>query len=292
MARYCFYCGRELEDNEKCDCRMRPGVTGGSGNSSSAGRERAADQSAAREEPKGASSDPFSSGHWQHRQEETPPKRKQKNRPAGAPFYYSRTPADRTRHLQSFLQFFAAPADTMARELSPRWTRSHSIWLAVTIALSGLHYMVLNRSLTALLTGQKVELGAGESLLSWLTGSAFIGLILILFTLTLWLLARFLYRQGGLPFPHALAAGRTSWKYLTLFFLLALPSLFTGGAVYGLVLALMGLVFAVMVHAKQVAALTHLDENRTWQLSYLAIIIFAGILSSVTTLVRMLNLVK
>lgn len=194
--------------------------------------------------------------------------------------------------MQSFLNFFAAPADTMARELSPRWTSSHSIWLSVTVALSGLHYMILNRSLTALISGKKVELTVGESLLSWLTGSAFIALILILFTLTLWLLARFLYRQGGLPFLHSLAAGRTAWKYLTLFFVLALPSLFTGSAVYGLVLVLMGLVFAVMVHAKQVASLTHLDENRTWQLSFLSIIIFAGILSSVTTLVRMLNVVK
>ncbi|NLA95535.1 MAG: hypothetical protein GX838_01645 [Clostridiaceae bacterium] len=292
MARYCFYCGRELEDNEKCDCRTRSGVTGGSRNTSSANREWAADHSAADKEPGRTSSDPFSSGNWQHREENIPPKRKRKNQQDGASSYYSRTPADRARHLQSFLRFFAAPADTMSGELSPHWTRSHSIWLAVTVALSGLHYMVLNRSLTALVTGQGVELSVGESLLSWLTGSVFIGLILILFTLTLWLLARFLYRQGGLPFLHALAAGRTSWKYLTLFFLLALPSLFTGGAVYGFVLALMGLVFAVMVHAKQVAALTHLDENRTWQLSYLAIIIFSGILSSVTTLVRMLNVVK
>ena len=291
MARYCFYCGRELADNERCDCRIRSGVAGESGNAASADRQAAADHSTRGAEAQKDSSASYGPGSWQHRQDAEPPGKKQKNR-KGSTASYGRTPASQVQRLNSFLGFFAAPADTMTRELSPRWTSSHSIWLAVTLALSGLHYMVLNRRLTVLLSGAAPELTVGESLLSWLAGSAFIALILIVFTLTLWLLARLLYRQGGLPFFHALAAGRSAWKYLTLFLLLALPSLFTGAAFYGLILALMGLVFSVMVHAKQVASLTHLDENRSWQLSYLAIIIFSGILSSVTSLVRMLNVVR
>jgi len=291
MAKYCFYCGRQLEDNEKCDCRTRPRVSDKNPDTSSPNREQAP-PSAAREGTGEDRSQTFRSGSWQHRQETEPLKRKSRSRTGGPSATYGSNPADRIRRLQSFLSFFAAPPDTMARELTPYWTRSHSIWLTATIALSGFHYMILNRSLTALLSGEGPKLSLGEALLSWISGSVFMALILILFTLTLWLLARFLYRQGGLPFLHTLAAGRVSWKYLTLFLLLALPSLFTRASVYGLVLVLMGLVFAVMVHARQVASLTRLDENRSWQLSYLAIIIFAGILSSVTSMVQMLKLVR
>lgn len=180
----------------------------------------------------------------------------------------------------------------MKRELSTDWSMPHTFWFSLTIALAGIHYMMLNRNLTALLTGQTAQLSIGTILLSWLTGCGLVALILFLYTLTLWLLARFLYRQGGLPLLHALAAGKIAWQYLTLFFLLALPSLFTGGAIYGLTLALMGLVFAVIVHARQVASMTYLDDNKTWQLVYLSIIFFAGIFSAVTSFARILNIVK
>ena len=105
-------------------------------------------------------------------------------------------------------------------------------------------------------------------------------------------MARFLSRQRSLPFLHTLTLAKSAWKCLSLFLALALPSLFTGGAAYGLILALMGLVFAVMVHARQLAALTYLDENRTWQLTYLSLVVFAGILSSVTVLARMLDVIR
>ena len=188
------------------------------------------------------------------------------------------------------MQFFAAPADTMNRQLSADWQRSHSLWLIAAVILSGIHYLFMNRALTALLTGENPKLTAWDSLLSFLIGTGLVFLVLLLYTLALWLLARFLYRQGGLPFIHALAAGKMAWQYLTLFLLLALPSLFTGGALYGLALALMGLVFSVIVHTRQLARLTRLDENRTWQLAWLSIILFAGILSTVTTLVRLFKL--
>lgn len=290
MARYCFYCGRELEDQEKCDCRNRFGTA-------DAGRQQASGPDPA---PSGStrqnqSTSRQETGSWQHREDPANYRKKQakKTKKRSNPYvHYGQAKAGRTQRLQSLLSFFATPADAMARELSPVWSTSHTAWLSVTLVLSGLHYMTLNRSLSKLLTGGGTEHSLGETLLGWLTGSALVALILLLFSLTLWLLARFLYRQGGLPFVHAIAAGRSSWKYLTLFLLLALPSLFTGGAVYGLVLTLMGLVFAVLVHARQLARLTHLDDNRAWQLAYLSIIIFAGILSSVTSLVQALNLLQ
>ncbi len=291
MARYCFYCGRELEDYEKCDCRNRTYVAGESrgtspppppGPTKAAGHAEQGSGSSGQERPES----------WRYQGKSTPAGAKSYTRQAKRTKSYRKTPADPARTLRSILSFFASPADAMARDLSPGWNPSHTLWFTLTLVLSGLLYSLLNRTFTLLLGGLASQTPLGTLLLSWLTGSALVGLILLLFTLTLWLLSRFLFRQGGLPFLHALAAGKAAWKYLSLFFGLALPSLFTGGAAYGLTLALLGLVFALIVHARQVASLTHLDENRTWQLTYLSLVIFAGILSSVTALARMLDLLQ
>ena len=289
MARYCFYCGRELKDYEKCDCRNRTYVAGeGRGSASTPPPEPAKPQAeyedgASREEPSGGWRYEGETGSTGPRTRESRAKRVASSRT---------TTRDRRQTLLSFFSFFARPADAMAADLSPGWTPSHTLWVSLSLLLSGILYSLFNRSLTVLLGGQAVKIPLGTLLLSWLTGFALVALVLLLYTLTLWLLSRFLFRQGGLPFLHTLTAGKAAWKYLSLFLGLALPSLFTGGAVYGLTLVLMGLVFAVVVHARQVAALTHLDENRTWQLTYLSIIIFAGILSSVTALTRMLDVLR
>ena len=298
MARYCFYCGRELDDYEKCRCRERSRVSGEGYDDTAATpppsrTDRASDSR--RTQTKQATSDPNTSYAWKHQEEPASSKTKTKKRTTSSRDKYKRSPADRAKQAQkfgSFLTFFAAPADSMQRDLSPDWSTSHSLWFSLTIALAGIHYMMLNRSLTAIITGQTAKLSTGAMLLSWLTGTGLVALILLLYALTLWLLARFLFRQGRLPLLHALSAGKIAWKYLTLFLLLSLPSLFTGGAIYGLTLALMGLVFAVIVHARQVASLTYLNDNKTWQLAYLSIIFFAGIFSAVTSFARILNIMK
>ena len=292
MAKYCFYCGRELGDHEKCDCRSRAYVSGEGRNASPPPPPEKAEAGGAAGAGSGSdkrSTD--SSNNWKHREDDPSPrgraKRVKKSRPA-----YGRSPQNRAQLLQSFLHFFSAPADAMAGDRSIRWTRSHTIWFSTCIALSGFLYSLANRYLTQVSGGVSTRNTLGLAFLSWLTGSAFVALILLLFTLTLWLLARFLYRQGGLPFLHTLTVAKSAWKYLILFFVLSLPSFLSEGAPYGLILSLMGLVFAVIVHARQLAALIYLDENRTWQLTYLSLVIFAGILSSVTAMARLLTIVR
>ena len=288
MARYCFYCGRELGDHEKCDCRSRAYVAGERRQAHSPPpKSPGSDKS---KQSRDHSTNP--SQNWKHQAEAPPPQGRTQRVRRQRPVRQKASAQDRARTIQSFLQFFAAPAQAMAGDLSTRWTPSHSLWFSISLALSGFVYSLANRYLTGLSGAVTGDRSLGMALLSWLTGSAFVALILLLFTLTLWLLARFLYRQGGLPFLHALTVAKSAWKYLSLFLALALPSLFTGGAAYGLILALMGLVFAVIIHARQLAALTYLDENRTWQLTYLSLVVFAGILSSVTVLARMLDLVS
>ncbi len=287
MARYCFYCGRELGDHEKCDCRSRAYVAGERRQADPPPKSPGSGKSDKSQDP---ATDP--SQNWKHRADDPPPQGRTQRVKRQRPSRQKPSAQDRARTIQSFLHFFAAPAQAMAGDLATRWTPSHSLWFSISLALSGFVYSLANRYLTRLSGVVSGDRSLWMALLSWLTGSAFVALILLLFTLTLWLLARFLYRQGGLPFLHTLTVAKSAWKYLSLFLALALPSLFTGGAAYGLILALMGLVFAVMVHARQLAALTYLDENRTWQLTYLSLVVFAGILSSVTVLARMLDVIR
>ena len=285
MARYCFYCGRELDDYEKCDCRGRAYVAGENARHAPPEQQQEKGDTGPRPDQRAQQAQ---GSAWQHR-EETPPQRTYQTRPR---YNHRRRPLNVMSLLASFFRFFAHPADSMAAELNPSWDRSHTLWFSLALALSGIHYTILNRSIALILHGTAAPLSIPNALLSWLTGSLLVAIIMLLYALCLWLISRFLYRQRALPFWHTLAVGKSAWKFLILFLALSLPSLFTRGAVYGLVLSLMGLVFAVLVHTKQLAALTSLDDNRTWQLSYLAIVLFAGIFSSVTAMVQMLNLLK
>jgi tetratricopeptide (TPR) repeat protein len=128
--------------------------------------------------------------------------------------------------------------------------------------------------------------------LSWLTGIVVVTIVILLFTLIMWIIARYFFRQRTLPFQHTLAVGKVAWQYLVLFFALSLPSIFSGNSLFGIVLALMGIVFSAMIHARQVASLTHLDDNRKWQFIYLSIIMFAGVFSTIATLSRFISILR
>jgi len=185
-----------------------------------------------------------------------------------------------------------APAHALDKDLDPEWKGSHSIWLAVSSLMGGLHFLTYSRKLTVWLGQEASSHALWESLLAWLAGSVLIALVFLLYTLALWLLSRYLFRQRGLPFPHALAAGKSAWKYASFFFILALPSLYSGAWAYGITLAVMGLVFAVLVQARQTARLTYLDENRGLQLSFLSILVFASLFSAFTSLSRLLTIFR
>lgn len=324
MARYCFYCGRQLEQGEKCHCRERASASDTSyASSSSAWYDTATDRTAdspspgdartrQREQPVGGGTPDATKQRsgtrretWSARRDR---KRREKKEKAAHRAAYERNShargtythpsfgretrrprTDATALAAGFIRFFASPAEVMRQSLGTGWTVSHTCWLASSAVLSGIHYLSLNRLLSASPeTASAVKADFSYFALSWLTGLLAVAAVILVFTLTMWLIARFLYRQRGLPFSHALAVGKVSWQYLTLLLALSLPSLLTGNALFGITLALMGIVFSVLIHARQVASLTRLDENRTWQFVYLSIIMFAGIFSTMAALSRFL----
>ena len=200
---------------------------------------------------------------------------------------YQSTPGQGRQAFARALRFIVAPADTLGNPFADLVNIAYSVaYLAVV--LQDL-YVNLYRWTIFLIAGKMPVLKAGRFILSWLTGSAFVLGIIILYTFTLWLIARFLFRQGNFPFLHALAAGRSAWKYLVIFLLIALPSTLSAGSLYGIILAVIGLVFSIIVHARLVAKLTHLDENRTIQLILLSIFVFAGLCSTATLFFNMMQ---
>ena len=155
MARYCFYCGRELDDYEKCDCRGRSYVAG-ENVTGEPQPEKAQQTYNARQEHTTSSS--YQSA-WQHR-EDAPPKKQPYTRPRRD---YRRQAVHPARAFASFFSFFMRPADSMDRELQPVWDRSHTLWMAASVALSGIHYMMMNRSLASISQGWTTKLSIGEA---------------------------------------------------------------------------------------------------------------------------------
>lgn len=329
MARYCFYCGKELSPGEKCRCRERTYVTSardGTANQNDSDASAAQGYAASGAQngapasgtstsgapetntgATGSTSDASyhssSSKHEQRRAErearrqekarKKQEKRQQRNTGSSYTYRqhsnYQSTPGQGRQAFARTLRFIVAPADTLEETLSPIWSTSHTVWFTLAVTLSGLLYVNLYRWTIFLIAGKMPVLKAGRFILSWLTGSAFVLGIIILYTFTLWLVARFLFRQGNFPFLHALAAGRSAWKYLVIFLLIALPSTLSAGSLYGIILAVIGLVFSIIVHARLVAKLTHLDENRTIQLILLSIFVFAGLCSTATLFFNMMQ---
>ncbi len=322
MARYCFYCGRELGENEKCHCRERSFASSSSYNTAAS---QQADTSAARTAPppdrpetsQQTQSDGSTTANisgkeesarrstWSERRAENRAQREAKKQAKAQrtrqqnryePYRQStarQRRATRAGIISGFIQFFATPAYHMTQALSTKWTLSHTVWLSVAVVLSGLHYFNLNHFLLALQMQHAALRPTFRYLaLSWLTGIVVVAIVIFVFTLTMWLIARFFYRQRALPFLHALAVGKISWQYLALFFALSLPSIFSGNSLFGVILALMGVVFSSMIHARQMASLIHLDENRKWQFIYLSIIMFAGVFSTIATLSRMIPILR
>lgn len=324
MARYCFYCGRELEENEKCHCRERSFASSASYTSTAPKRadkpsgdtasppdrsqtsQQTQNDGRTTENAAGRSGQPRRSSWSERRAAHRSEKEAKRQASAhqtqwqnryGAPPNQQNTAqrkqAARANVISGFIRFFAAPALHMAQSLSTAWTLSHTVWLSVAVALSGMHYFNLNRFLLAVQAqnaAQKFDLQFMA--LSWLTGAVIVAVVVFLFTLIMWIIARFLYRQRALPFLHTLAVGKVAWQYLVLFFALSLPSAFSGNTLFGLMLALMGVVFSAMMHARQVATLIHLDDNRKWQFIYLSIIMFAGVFSTMATLSRFVPILR
>ncbi|NLC40230.1 MAG: hypothetical protein GX763_04845 [Clostridiaceae bacterium] len=322
MARYCFYCGAELEDNEKCNCRARTRAESAA-RSASYGQGENTDQeqpdagrSSAGYNPSqrtytytsagtssGSASNPSdTANNYKSKRQEKKDKRKaeRERRKAVKAEADRRSKAEKERRRQAYqtgaaggtygtqqlrgfgrdlLQLMTRPADAVKAQAIPRWSPAHSILLIAGAFLGGAHFAFANNWLYSLIFSQRLTAPNLQGAGLYFTGVLISAFFLLLYTGILWILARFLFRQGGLPFSHTLAVGKTAWVYMVLFMLIALPTTMQGGF-FGLLLVLMGFAFSCLIHARSVAVITHLTENQTMNLTLVSILIFTSLFAT------------
>ncbi|NLC89584.1 MAG: hypothetical protein GX681_05925 [Clostridiaceae bacterium] len=341
MARYCFYCGKELEDNEKCYCRARTRAESAARSASNDQgdsvyqEQTAATSSSASYDPGQSSKTDTSAGAGTNsssntggktndkkdKRQENKEKRKaererlkaakaeakrrskaekerrrqsyQAGPAAGSNPYRQRTNTYGNQQLRSFgrdlLQLLTRPADAIKAQAVPFWSLSHTILLIAGSFLGGAHFAFTNKWLYSVLFSQRLQAPNLQGAGLYFTGVLISALFLLLYAGILWILSRFLFRQGGLPFSHTLAVGKTAWIYLILFMLIALPTTIQGGF-FGIFLVLMGFAFSSLVHARSVAVITHLTENQTMNLTLVSILIFTSLFASVIALFQTIQL--
>lgn len=322
MARYCFYCGAELEDNEKCNCRARTRAESAARSasygqpentyqeqpdtgSSSAGNNPSQNTYTytSAETSSSSSSNPSqtTNNNKSKRQENKDKQKAERERlKAVRAEAKRRSKAEKERRRQSYqagaaagsyrtqqlrdfgrdlLQLLTRPADAIKAQAIPRWSLAHSILLIAGAFLGGAHFAFANKWLYSVLFNQRLTAPNLQGAGLYFTGVLISAFFLLLYTGILWILARFLFRQGGLPFSHTLAVGKTAWAYLVLFMLIALPTTMQGGF-FGLLLVLMGFAFSCLIHARSVAVITHLTENKTMNLTLVSIMIFTSLFAT------------
>ena len=341
MARYCFYCGKELEDNEKCYCRARtraesaarsasadqadgvyqeqaaagsssgssnPGQStntynyaGTSTNASSPATAAASDKKSRRQESKEkrqAERERLKAARAEAKRRSKAEKERrrqsyQSGAAAGSDPYRQSTNTYGGQQLRSFgrdlLQLLTRPADAIKAQALPFWSLSHTILLIVTSFLGGAHFAFTSKWLNSVLFGQQLQTPTLQGTGLYFTGVLISAFFLLLYAGILWILSRFLFRQGGLPFTHTLAVGKTAWLYLTLFMLIALPTTIQNGF-FGIFLVLMGFAFSSLVHARSVAVITHLTENQTMNLTLISILIFTSLFATVIAFFQTIQL--
>lgn len=343
MARYCFYCGRELEDSEKCYCRARtraesaaksaasgrehntyknqPDIGNNSGASGVSQSTAASADSSARTGSTSSSNTTDSSTEAKSKWEKAKEKRlaaKEKRKAererlrAVKAEANRRSKAEKERRRQTYqtgaagsqspfrqrsssygaqgargfglelLQLLTKPAAAIKTQAVPFWSISHTIFLIAGALLGGAHISFANRWLYSILFNDRLLAPNLQGAGLYFSGVLISAFFLLLYSGILWLLARFLFRQGGLPFSHTLAVGKTAWAYLTLFMLIALPATMQGGFL-GLLLVLMGFAFSCLIHARSVAIITHLTENQTINLTLVSILIFTSLFAASIT---------
>lgn len=340
MARYCFYCGKELEDNEKCYCQARTRAeaaarsavygqsqenTQDQTNRSNSTESSGAKQSAATASGSYSSTYSTFSSETQGKPSDTKSKRESAKKKRAAAKEKRRAERERLRQVRAeakrraqaekerrrqsyqsnaagshnpyqqksnsygaqqargfgreLLQLLTRPADAIKAQAVPFWSTSHTIYLIASSLLGGAHISFANRWLYSVLFSDRLVPPNLEGAGLYFTGVLISAFFLFLYTGTLWLLARFIFRQGGLPFSHTLAVGKTAWAYLTLFMLIALPTTMQGGF-FGLLLVLMGFAFSCLVHARSVAVITHLSDNQAINLTLVSLLIFTSLFAA------------
>ena len=305
MARYCFYCGRELNTGEKCNCRStssdsrtseKSQATPGSGSGSGPGANPAA--GARTKEPVKKESifkriinaiNPFASGNSNRPVAAPKAKRPRpvKARPAAQP----RQPVTLQsvlKGLQQFGAYITRPADSVRSSLHKANRRFVMIILLLQGICGGLFLLVTASrptvrallSLSNATASGSINFANGLFLFVQGFGMAIVATLLLalLYNLTF----KYLYRHP-VSFRDLLAVLSPAALYFTVFLMAALLTL-SSSVFSALMLIVAGFAVAAIAQYLAVREIGGTDDNRSFVLVTFVMLIYTSVLSLVLNL--------
>lgn len=309
MARYCFYCGRELYTGDKCNCRSNDkaqsttqssaenasGYAYAAGSTSSAGTasEKTTTQSARKNRPKGKkfssffqSFNPFAANTG------TQQSARSQSRPKARPVTPRQKPSPRTTaplNLQTILQYLrrfglylARPADSVRSAVQNGSRRSALGLLVLLGACSGLFLLTAANRISSILPLFVVSNALADNVLMFAQGFLIAVGASLLLTILYYLALRFLYRQP-VAFFDLLIGFAPSTLYLSLFILLGVLSM--AGSIFGaLMMLLVGAVVAVIAQYLALSKVSGFDDNRNIILITFVMMIYTSVLAMLLNL--------
>lgn len=309
MARYCFYCGRELYTGDKCNCRSsdkdqsttQSSTENRAGSASAAGSAPASDtssekyakQNASKSRPKGKKSGSFfqsfnpfatNAGTQQSARSQSRPKAKPVP-PRRKPFSQSAAPLNLQTVLQYVRRFglyLARPADSVRSAVQNGSRRSAIGLLALLGAFSGLFLLTAAHRISSILPLFVVSSTFIDSLLMFAQGFAIAVGTSLLLTLLYYLALRYLYRQP-VAFFDLIIGFAPSTLYLSIFMLLGILSM--AGSIFGALMMLMvGAAVALIAQYLALGKISGFDDNRNIILITFVMMIYTSVLAMLLNL--------
>lgn len=309
MARYCFYCGRELYTGDKCNCRSsdkaqsttqsgteyNAGTASAAGSASAAGTasDKTTAQSARKSRPKGKkfgsffqSFNPFAtntgtqqSARSQSRPKAKPvqPRKKPVSRPA-APLNMQAV----LQYVRRFGLYLARPADSVRTAIQNGSRRSAFGLLALLGICSGLFLLTAAHRISSILPLFVVSNSLIDSILMFAQGFIIAVGASLLLTVLYYLALRYLYRQP-VAFFDLLIGFAPSTLYFSIFILLGVLSL--AGSIFGALMMLaVGAVVAVIAQYLALSKVSGFDDNRNFILITFVMMIYTSVLAMLLNL--------
>ena len=299
MARFCFYCGRELLSGEKCSCRTAGGATAQDmpvgGQETKGQPDRSASGNRTGTKPKGqafrrffqsfnpfvssGSAQPKSAGNSSRAKQTRPPVHTAGTRPIAKPV----TLQSVLTGLRIFAAYLSRPADSIRSAVQSGSRQSVLVILFLQGICGGFFLLTASSKaiLRVVLSLNVATLAEGNTLLSnmfiFMQGFGINLAGSLLLVLIYQLALRYLFKQPT-GFMRLLTSLSPSFLYFTIFMLLSLLAL--PASIFSAAMTMLsGFVIAALAQYLAVRQISGFDENRSFILITFVMLVFTGILA-------------
>ncbi len=290
MARYCFYCGRELASNEKCNCRSHQG-----------GQSAQPQKDQAKSPPSGGNSQASDSARQQNAgasQKQQDPRKQQKTawqapkfkKPVFTRPSFRKQTFNKTALLafgQNIARYLARPVDTIRQAVQAADPRRLGTLLLLHAALGGVFALLLSQMGTLDLLLQLTVAGSADNptLAAIFMAVQGFGLTLVfdlLLIVITHLSLRFIFRTEY-PLIRVATSLSPVIFYQIVFSILALFSL-SAVPISSLLTLAAGLAVSAIALYLALRQMTNYEENRCFMLAVFILLIYTSLISMLLSL--------